>query len=133
MKRKIVKTFNLEAAKNGANVETRNGDKVEIIRTDLKNSFPILGILTRGNDYQVPLSWEINGTSPTSPTDSDYDLVIVEYEDEESEDEKMLKIIEEFLKYFDTKKEYNEIYDWIEKKKKEDSLRIVEYENEDDK
>ena len=49
MKRKIVKPFDLEAAKNGAKIETRNGKEVEILRTDLKNKYPIIGIIT-GDD-----------------------------------------------------------------------------------
>lgn len=79
---RIIKPFDLEAAKNGAKVETRNGMKVEIVRWNLNNSFPILGIITGDNGHQSYVGWRINGTSPTSPSDSDYDLVIVEYEDE---------------------------------------------------
>lgn len=125
MKRKIVKTFNLEAAKNGAKVETRNGHKVEILRTDLKNNFPIIGIVTGDDGSEGFAGWKTDGTSPAKIIgDNDNDLVLVEYEDEheESEDTRMLNIIEECLKSFYDESEYKEIYDWIEKKKDE-SLR----------
>ena len=60
--------------------------KVEIVRWNLNNSFPILGIVTGDDGYESFVAWRINGTSPTSPMDSDDDLVIVEYEDEEEKE-----------------------------------------------
>lgn len=124
MKRKIVKSFNLEVAKNGAKVETRNGHKVEILRTDLKNICPIIGIVTGDDDSEGFSAWKIDGTSPIKIFgDDSNDLVIVDYEDEESEDTRMLNIIEECLDSFYDKSEYKEIYDWIENKKKESSRK----------
>ena len=125
MKRKIVKFFDLEAVKNGAKVETRNGHKVEILRTDLKNKFPILGIVTGDDGYESFVGWENDGTSPIKMNNDD-DLVIVEYKDEESEDEKMLNTIQGCLNFFFDKCDYDEkclskedIFRWIEKKKDE--------------
>lgn len=123
--KKIIKPFDLEAAKNGAKVETRNGTEVEILRWDLNNKCPILGIATGDDGYESFVGWENDGTSPFKMIgDNDNDLVIVEYEDEDekSEDTRMLNIIEECLKSFYDESEYKEIYGWI-KKKKNESLR----------
>lgn len=122
--KKIIKPFDLEAAKNGAKIETRNGHKVEILRTDLKNICPIIGIVTGDDDSEGFSAWKIDGANPIKMIgDDSNDLVIVEYEDEESEDTRMLKIIEECLESFYDKSEYKEIYDWIENKKKESSRK----------
>ena len=120
--KKIVKPFDLEAAKNGVKIETRNGHKVELLRTDLKNSCPIIGIVTGDDGSEGFGGWKTDGTNPIKIIgDDSNDLVIVEYEDEESEDTRMLNIIEECLKSFYDESEYKEIYDWIEKKKDESS------------
>lgn len=126
MEKKIVKSFDLEAFKNGAKVETRNGHKIEILRTDLKNSCPIIGIVTGDNGDESFSMWKADGASPFKIIgDNDNDLVIVEYEDEheESEDEKILNNIEECLCPFYKKSEYREIYDWIKEKKEESSRK----------
>lgn len=123
--KKVTKPFDLEAAKNGAKVETRNGHKVEILRSDLKNICPIIGIVTGDDGSEGFCGWKIDGTSPVKMIgDDSNDLVIVEYEDEdkESKDTRILNNIEECLKPFYDKSEYKEIYEWIEKKKDE-SLR----------
>ena len=122
MKRKIVKSFDLEAAKNGAKIETRNGKEVEILRWDLNNKCPILGIVTGDDGYESFAGWGNDGTSPFK-MDIDNDLVIVEYENDKSEDEKMLNNIEECLWPFYKKSEYREIYDWIKEKKEESSRK----------
>lgn len=124
--KKIIKPFDLEAAKNGAKIETRNGKEVEILRTDLKNNFPIIGIVTGDDGSEGFAGWKTDGTSPSKILgDNDNDLVLVEYEDEheESEDEKMLNNIEECLRSFYKKSEYREIYDWIKEKKEESSRK----------
>ena len=126
MKRKIVKTFNLEAVKNGAKVETRNGHKVEIVRSDLKNSCPILGIVMGDDGSEGFGGWKTDGTNPARIIgDDSNDLVIVDYEDEdeESEDTRILNNIEACLKSFYDKSAYKEIYDWIKKKKDESSRK----------
>lgn len=59
--------FDLELAKNGAQVITTDGDKVKIVNFDLKvvPSYPILGIITRDlphgsfEDYEV---WPASGS-----------------------------------------------------------------------
>lgn len=50
MKKKIQKTFNVEAAKNGATVETKGGDPVMIIcynRVD--TAYPIIALIKSYN------------------------------------------------------------------------------------
>lgn len=90
MKRKIVKSFDLEAFKNGAKVETRNGHKVEILRTDLKNNCPIIGIVTGDDGSEGFSMWKTDGVNPVEIIgDNDNDLVIVDYENDKSEDEKV--------------------------------------------
>ena len=128
--KKIIKPFDLEAAKNGAKIETRNGKEVEILRWDLNNKFPILGIVTGDDGYESFVGWENDGTSPIKMNNDD-DLVIVEYKDEESEDEKMLNTIQGCLNFFFDKCDYDEkciseedISRWIEKKK--DELERIE-------
>lgn len=83
--KKIIKPFDLEAAKNGAKIETRNGKKVEILRWDLNNKCSILGIVTGDDGYESFVGWGNDGTSPFK-MDIDNDLVIVEYKDEEEKE-----------------------------------------------
>ena len=59
MKKKIQKPFNVEAAKNGAKVETRDGDSVRILCYDRKSNnlninFPIIA-LTNHNGMVLKL------------------------------------------------------------------------------
>ena len=82
--KKIIKSFNLEAAKKGAKVETRDGGKVEILKIlqqDARSDCPLIGTYVDGEGYEHAGSWALNGNwgSVASPLD----LVIVEYEDEE--------------------------------------------------
>lgn len=123
--KKIIKPFDFEAAKNGAKIETRNGKEVEILRWDLNNKCSILGIVTGDDGYESFVGWGNDGTSPFK-MDIDNDLVIVEYKDEESEDEKMLNSIQGCLNFFFDKCDYDgryiskeDIFGWIEKKKNE--------------
>lgn len=78
--KKIIKPFDLEAAKNGAKIETRDGREVEILKWDAENtSYPIEGVILRNKS-----SWTDNGRwSIDDLPGHRNDLVIVEYEDEE--------------------------------------------------
>lgn len=78
--KKIIKPFDLEAAKNGAKIETRDGREVEILKWDAENtSYPIEGVILRSK-----ATWANNGKwSIADPQNCHHDLVIVEYEDEE--------------------------------------------------
>jgi len=78
--KKIIKPFDLEAAKNGAKIETRDGREVEILKWDAENtSYPIEGVILRNK-----ATWANNGKwSIDDPQYCRHDLVMVEYEDEE--------------------------------------------------
>lgn len=79
--KKIIKPFDLEAAKNGTKIETRDGREVEILKWDAENtSYPIEGVILRNK-----ATWANNGKwSIADPQNCRHDLVIVEYEDEEN-------------------------------------------------
>lgn len=81
--KKIIKPFDLEAAKKGAKVETRDGDKVEILKWDANSDFPLMGIYEdEGCEYAG--CWALNGEWGGAPG---LDLVIVEYEGDEQKEE----------------------------------------------
>ncbi len=42
--------------------KTRNGRKVEILKTDAKNPYPIVGSITRSDGIELSASWCDNGT-----------------------------------------------------------------------
>lgn len=78
--KRIIKPFNLEAAKKGAKLEIRNGGKAEILKWDANSSCPLIGFYVdcEGNDSIG--SWTLSGK--WGGNTSLLDLVIVEYEDE---------------------------------------------------
>lgn len=77
MKKKIVKPFNVEAAKNGAKVETKFGDSVRILCYDrLGPDYPILA-LVNCSTFEMCYSYTIDGKLCKSG-DNNKDLVIVE-------------------------------------------------------
>lgn len=79
--KKIIKPFDLEAAKKGAKVETRSGKKVEIFKWDANSQFPLKGIYENCEGYECAGSWNLDGEWGSAPS---LDLVIVEYEGEEA-------------------------------------------------
>ena len=79
--KKIIKTFNLEAAKKGAKVETRDGDEVKIFMWDARGKYPIRGIIVLDSTDKTS-AWKKGGQWKEG--DSINDLVIVEYEGEEA-------------------------------------------------
>lgn len=82
--KKTIKPFDLEAAKNGAKVEMKIGYKVEILKWDIKNPCPIAGVIKITDTYEQLGGWMIDGKWIGEDDDNpDYDLVIVEYENEE--------------------------------------------------
>ena len=85
MKKKIQKPFNVEAAKNGAKVETRDGDSVRILCYDRKSNnlninFPIIA-LTNHNGMESCFSYTSEGRLLGDDFDiceDAHDLVIIE-------------------------------------------------------
>lgn len=83
--KKIIKPFDLEAAKKGAKVETRDGDKVEILKWDANSDFPLMGVYEdEGCEYAG--CWALNGEWGGTPG---LDLVIVEYGESEEQKEEI--------------------------------------------
>ena len=80
MKKEIIKSFDLDAYKNGAKVKTRDGHEVRIICTDAKNPyFPIVALIKLVDCSEITQSYTSKGkTQLTKGTISDNDLVIVE-------------------------------------------------------
>ena len=81
MKVRTIKPFDLEAAKNGAKVETRNGYKVTLAE-ERKPTYPVCGTFPYKGETRSG-QWRENGEWDNNPN---LDLVIVEYENEEEED-----------------------------------------------
>ena len=86
MKKKIQKPFNVEAAKNGAKIETRDGDSVRILCYDRKNNnnhhinFPIIA-LTNHNGLESCFSYTSEGRllgDDFNIYEDSHDLVIIE-------------------------------------------------------
>lgn len=78
MKKKIQKPFNVEAAKRGAKVETRNGIPVRIICYDREGGqYPILALVDDGSGYESCIEYDLEGKFFCSGP-SKHDLVIVE-------------------------------------------------------
>lgn len=80
MKKEIIKSFDLEAYKNGAKVRTRGGHEVRIICTDAKNPFsPIVALISLSDGCEIAQSYTSKGKKQlTKGVISDDDLVIVE-------------------------------------------------------
>lgn len=91
--KKIIKPFDLEAAKNGAKIETRDGREVEILKWDRENysSYPIEGVILRNKG-----TWTNDGKWSIEDPYCRHDLVIVEY-DGEDKDEKIRKTLVDFF------------------------------------
>lgn len=76
MKKKI--PFNIEKAKAGAKVETRNGDPVRILCYDKKpDNYPILALINKESG-EYPIAYKADGQYFQSGANSQRDLVIVE-------------------------------------------------------
>ena len=78
MKKEIIKSFSLEAWKNGAKIKTRDGHEVRIICTDAKGScFPIVALVKIDDNHEVTMHYTSEGKIDAGDI-SDNDLVIVE-------------------------------------------------------
>lgn len=76
MKKKIQKPFNVEAAKKGAKVETKDGYSVRILCYDrIKTDYPIVALINFDNE-EACISYNIKGSLNCNQTSKD--LVIVE-------------------------------------------------------
>lgn len=80
MKKEVIKSFDLEAYKNGAKIQTRNGRKVRIICTDVENPcFTIIGLVKLEDGNELNQSYTSKGKVRVAESAiSGNDLVIVE-------------------------------------------------------
>lgn len=79
MKKKVIKSFNLEAYKNGAKVQTRGGAEARIICTDAKDRhFPIVALIELVDGGEVVQSYTSDGRIYFNGEPNAIDLVIVE-------------------------------------------------------
>lgn len=79
-KKEILKPFDLDKAKNGAKVKTRDGHDVRILCYDRKNSdgYKILALVLKSGDNEIIEAYRCDGRY-CRHTESDLDLQIVEY------------------------------------------------------
>ena len=77
MKREIIKPFDLEKAKAGAKLGTRNGKSVEILKWDARGDFPIKGII-KEEEQDLTACWNSGGFWRRNNPSHSFDLVIVE-------------------------------------------------------
>lgn len=74
----IMKEFNLEEAKAGKAVSTRNGRPARIICFDRKhNYYPIVALLTKSDGCEEYISYTIDGRFSDNSTKDSYDLMMV--------------------------------------------------------
>lgn len=126
MKRTVFKDFDVEKAKQGAKVLTRGGLGVRIVAYDIKSEYsPILAVISEEDGSEEVMQYNEDG-EPDEADREEIWLQIVEEEEVESEDEKMLNSIQECLQLFFNKCKYNkesiskeDIFKWIKNKKKD--------------
>lgn len=76
--KKIQIPFDLSKIDKDTRIETKSGYEVEILRTDLRGDYPIVGIIKRPNQItDLIVCWTINGGYDKDDIDVSFDLVIV--------------------------------------------------------
>ena len=124
MKRTVFKDFDVEKAKQGAKVLTSDRHNVRILSYDIKSKYyPILAVISEDDGSEEVMQYDENG-EPYEADKEELCLLIVEEEEVENEDEKMLNSIQECLQLFFKKCKYDkesiskeDIFKWIENKK----------------
>lgn len=136
MKRTVFKDFDVEKAKQGAKVLTRDGHNVRILSYDIKSKCsPILAVISEDDGSEEVMQYDEHG-EPDEADREEIWLHIVEEKEVESEDEKMLNNIQECLQLFFKRCKYDkesiskeDIFKWIKNKK--ESLSRNEYIDDD--
>lgn len=76
--KKIQIPFDLSKIDKDTRIETKGGYEVEILRTDLRGDYPIVGIVKKPNDItDLIQTWTIEGHFDKNDSDVCFDLVIV--------------------------------------------------------
>lgn len=84
MKKKVLMPFNLEKAKSGAEICTRDGHKARIVCWDRKSKdYPILALVVIKDGEEDCCSYLCDGRYTANRKHSKYDLMLVEYEEGE--------------------------------------------------
>ena len=119
-----MKDFDLQAAKNGAPVCTRDGRKARIVCYDVKitiGHFPFL-VLIENDGIEQGFAYNEQGHRPYTDGDNDpNDLMMAT---EEDEDEKIRQAIKQMYSFLPNKPEYigsvawQDILAWLEKQEK---------------
>lgn len=130
MKRTVFKDFDVEKAKQGAKVLTRDGHSVRILSYDIKSKYsPILAAISEDDGSEEVMQYDEDG-EPDEADREELWLHIVEEEEVENVDEGMLNSIQECLQFFFKRCKYDkekiskeDIFKWIKNKKKENLSR----------
>ena len=76
--KKIQIPFDLSKIDKDTRIETKDGYEVEILRTDMRGDYPIVGIVKRPNEITDFIgAWTIKGISDKDAIETSFDLVIV--------------------------------------------------------
>lgn len=94
MKQKVLKPFDLEKVKNGAELYTRDGHKARIICFDAGNTdYPIIALVDFNNGKEEDYWYTNNGRRFNNNCTSVFDLMIVEYEEEKHQFEPFEQVL----------------------------------------
>lgn len=76
--KKIQIPFDLSKIDKDTRIETKDGFEVEILKTDMRGDYPIIGILKQPNQItDLVQTWTIEGSFDKNSSDEHSDLVIV--------------------------------------------------------
>ena len=87
------KPFNIDEAKAGAKVVTRDGRPARIVCWDAKGKYPIIALLDCGKEGEIPYNYTTHGTTVIGCVTSDYDLFLVDETPELTEFEQEVESI----------------------------------------
>lgn len=76
--KKIQIPFDLSKIDKDTRIETKDGYEVEILKTNMKGDYPIIGIVKRPNEItDIVGCWTIKGINDKDAIETSFDLVIV--------------------------------------------------------
>ena len=76
--KKIQIPFDLSKIDKDTRIETKDGYEVEILKTNMKSDYPIVGIVKRPNKITDLIgAWTIKGINDKDTIETSFDLVIV--------------------------------------------------------
>jgi len=76
--KKIQIPFDLSKIDKDTRIETKDGHEVEILKTNMRGDYPVVGIIKRPNEItDIIEAWTIKGIIDKDTIDTSFDLVIV--------------------------------------------------------